>query len=1434
MSRSRAALAVTLLAVAATLWPPPATAEEPAGEAAAIRARARLWRQRHGDPAAATRLDRAATALRLARKGATATDQPGWVSLGPDDSAGRCTAVAPHPVLDGTVLVGAAGGGVWRTVDGGLSWQPLTDTLPDLSVGALAIAPSEPDVVYLGTGEGGLAFDFIPGIGLLRSDDGGDSWLLPATVVADQFFTLSVDPRDADRLLAGTERGLLRSDDGGASWQTVLESTELAGVTELVRSSDEPDRLWASVWCLSACPGGLARVMRSDDNGVSWFPAADGLPATSFSRLTVNRTGLAVAPSDDDVLYAAFEQLGHDTGASFIYRSGDGGASWDDTGYRGDYLSSQSWYDNTITVAPDDPQTVIAGGVWYVHSRDGGVTWSTLNPYDGDNGAGTETIPHVDAHDMQWQNGRLWLANDGGIWTSDDRADSWAARNHGLVTRQFYSIALDAGGRDRLLGGTQDNGVNLRRDPQRGWDMVIPFDGFDCAMHPLVSDFMFATLYATHVYRTLVGPDVIWDDISPPVGNEPAPFATPLTVRPEAPSELYTGSTRVWHSQDGGSSWVDLPTDVTNGGWSSKVVWAIAVTPADPERLLVAKGGAVYASADGGQTWLVTPAAARVNNVELSPHDADLGWAAVARNGSPDGQLLRTTDGGLSWQPSGDGLPPYAVQVVRADPVDPSTVYAGSDLGLYRSLDGGVVWQAWGDGLPAASVHDIRLSPDGARLVVATHGRGVWELATPPAVNRPPSVIVRQPAGPVEAPIGVPLELTADATDPDGDPLQLGWLFTDDWLPVAGGRGVGAHHSETSHTYRRAGDSLAAVWVLDGAGGVASDTVAVTAFEPGDSCSTPRVVPAGVSSSPWFLATENQSATIAPEDPVVPCASDAGNPDAGRWGSIWFELTPAVDGRYAIATCGSRADTVLSAWTGAACGPYQAVADGCNDDDGYAHCSSQRTDSYLELELEAATTTRFMVGSWRDDSLGDIRLTVSCLTCGPAVVDRRWVVPAAAHVGGVGGTTWRTDLALLNPGSQPVAATVELLDDSGDDVPPPSVALTVPPHTLRQATDVVAELLGSGGAGAIHVAAADELVVTSRTFNDAATGSFGQGIPGLAAARTVPVGGGVRLVGLREGGGFRTNLGLANVDRVPLELVLELRAPSGHILESRDLELPPRARIQLDRPYAALGGVDGGYAQVRNVGADGRVAAYASVVDDGTGDPTYVTSLDLVTPGSPAWVPAAAHLAGVGGTTWRTDLTLVNVSDLDLLVTLSFLPQAGAARPAPRTYRIPGRVSTRFDDVVERLAGGEGAGAIRLEVDLGAVAASSRTFTTGGAGTYGQHLPGIAAAAAATAGTPAILPQLRQDAAFRTNVGFVSLAGGDAVVTLASYDADGNLLATREVAVVGDTWLQLNRPLPAGVAYAVVTVDAAGVAVLPYASVVDNGSNDPTFVAPWH
>ena len=899
-----------------------------------------------------------------------------WISMGPNNGAGRFTSLAPHPTIAGTLLAGAAGGGVWRTRDSGLTWEPLTDGIPNLSVGAVAYAPSDPDIVYLGTGEGGYAIDFIPGIGLLRSEDGGDTWILPDEVVATQFYDIDVDPRDPDTLLAATNGGLLYSDTGGSTWTTVVPGV----VTGVVRSPELPDTLWAAVWCQgSSCPEGTDRVMRSQDGGLTWASAARGLPAP-LDDWSLNRMAIAVAPSRSTSLVVAFngEQSDPDEDPPVrIFTTSTGGNNWTEVSKSPPpYLGGQGWYDNTITVAPDDPAHIVTGGVYYALTTDKGASWVSMNPYRGG-----QNLPHVDAHDFAWQNGTLWVACDGGIWKSNDGGSTWIDCNSGLVTRQYYSVAVDPANREIVLAGAQDNGTNQRRETgDDSWDHVIGGDGFECAINPLIPGFKYGSIYSTIVYRALPGEQ--FRDISPPYDSsvENAPFITPVTLHPAMPWVVFTGTSIVWRSPDAGNSWSTLSTDVPGDEWNPSPIWSIAATPADPDVLMVAKNRDLYRSTDGGATWTVTHFGEddlpnrRILNVEISPFDADVALACLA---SLDGDSLwRTGDGGATWQRVTAGLADFSVQVARWDPTDPSVVYAGTDVGLFRSTDGGFTWGRFGDGLPNVSIHEIRALPDGSMLRVATHGRGVWEMDLELPDNTRPTAAISTFQDPIEASVGDAVTFTGTATDPDGDAMTSFWVFTDTWDTAAGGSGSGSLESTTLHEFEMGGDFYAAFRVLDDAGGLAVATVPVVVTDPADDCATPRVIPAD-GPFPLTIRSSNGNAKMQDSDPVPPCTPE-GDAWSGKWGSLWFEFTPPGTDTWIFSTCGADADTAVTVWTGSTCGEYTAVQGACSYRDETA-CGGRG--SNVEVELQAGRTYRIMVSSYDKSSRGRFDLTVTCAGC---------------------------------------------------------------------------------------------------------------------------------------------------------------------------------------------------------------------------------------------------------------------------------------------------------------------------------------------------------------------------------------------------------------------------------------------------------------------
>ncbi|RLE32451.1 MAG: hypothetical protein DRJ61_09410, partial [Acidobacteria bacterium] len=742
------------------------------GEETAIKERIKAYIEMHGQDGILTSrqmLDRArfsyshwlAEGRHLGSKG---IEGDGFVNIGPINGAGRVSAIAPHPTLEGVVLQGAASGGVWKTLDDGVSWYPTTDGLSDLSVGAVAWAPGSTDVVYLGTGEGDTltagGTGYIPGIGLLRSDDGGETWTFPTgneDPVSDLFFALDIDPANDEIVFAATEKGLLGTEDGGVSWQTIMPSGGRSyAFTEIVRSKSNPDLLYTCQWCEGSCPSGTGRVMRSEDRGLTWLPVGGvGLPG--FDGYT-NRAAFAVAPSDDQILYfAANTDRGIDgaTPTSSIFRSNDGGENWVETALSttheaNNYLGNQGWYDTTIVVNPTNPDIVNAGGVWYVQTKDGGETWVSKYSYNQGGGMGNASIPHVDVHDFQYQGDTLWVGNDGGVWKSETDGDTWSGRNDGVVTRQYYGMDIDPVNRERVLGGTQDNGTNLRRDAgDDKFDLVLGGDGFECAINPMMPEIMYATIYYTSVYRTnpLSGS---FSQISPPFGDENAPFITPLILHPGNPNVVFTGAERLWRSDNGGNTWYGLPRDTVNDVsgyiWTQGKIWAIAATPADPDRIMMSKGAVVYSTQDGGRTWFAGVVGRKAFNLDISPHDPNLALAALEVSSAGRG-IQRSTDGGMTWNYSGAGLPMFNTQVVRFDPIDPNVAYAGTNVGLYRSTDAGLTWARWGDGLPAASIHDLRMLPDGSMMRIGTYGRGFWELAIERPENTRPEIQITDPSG---------------------------------------------------------------------------------------------------------------------------------------------------------------------------------------------------------------------------------------------------------------------------------------------------------------------------------------------------------------------------------------------------------------------------------------------------------------------------------------------------------------------------------------------------------------------------------------------------------------------------------------------------------------------------------------------------------------
>jgi photosystem II stability/assembly factor-like uncharacterized protein len=670
-----------------------------------------------------------------------------WQNLGPTNFAGRVSALAVDPTKPNVIYRGTAGGGVWKTTDGGTTWTPLTDDLGNLSIGAIAVAPSKPQTVYVGTGEGALGIDGIDGIGFIKSTDGGATWTLPVSVSAAKFFALNVHPTKPDELLAATSAGIQKSTDGGATWKTVLP--KYAG-TEIARVPGSPAKLLATVWDISSAqPSWNGFIYRSTDGGDSWTKVG-GAGTAPFDPDT-GRLSLAIAPSAPATVFVLaatasgdskncsqdpVDQLG-------IYRSTDGGTTWQfranpasgscSAGFDS-ILAGQGWYANAIRTAPTSATTVYAGGLDLWKSTDGGATWTKKSRWDLD--PSSSRYVHADIHALVFSGTKLLIGDDGGVQRTANAASTFSSLNTGIVTRQYYSVAVSSVDRNLVIGGAQDNGTNIRIGATTQYKEVIGGDGFGVAVHPADPTILYGTVYGSRVFRSKDG-GANFDEITPSFGaNENRPFITPLTIDPTNGSVLYTGSNFLWKTSDGGTTWAKTSATDLGDGSGRGYLTKIAVAPSDPKQILTATGaGIVKLSTDGGATWraVIGTPGRYASHVEFDPGNPATFYVSFMASGTAL-RLERTTNGGASFSRIDAGLPPFPVHVVRVDPGDPNTLYAGTDVGLYRSSDGGGTWARFGSGLPAVSVWDVALLKDGSMLRIATHGRGFYELnVTPPA-----------------------------------------------------------------------------------------------------------------------------------------------------------------------------------------------------------------------------------------------------------------------------------------------------------------------------------------------------------------------------------------------------------------------------------------------------------------------------------------------------------------------------------------------------------------------------------------------------------------------------------------------------------------------------------------------------------------------------
>lgn len=664
-----------------------------------------------------------------------------WEELGPaplswfGGSAGRIAAVACSPTDPGLYYVGGADGGVWRTPNGGETWEPITGRMPTSSIGAIALDPTDEQTIYVGTGESNYANHSRYGLGVFKSTDGGDTWEhLAEEVFGGRCFSkIQVNHQNPQILYASITRaggfpelaaaknhpgatgllGVFRSDDGGHSWVHLEGGLPNVSATDLTIDPVNPNVLYAGIGRIFGAPeNGVYKTM---DGGLSWTKLTNGLPST------VGRVSVQVAPSDPSRLFALLANPCSPTGggASNIggFRSDDAGATW--VSHGGVSQASYGWYLSVVSVKPDDPNTVFYGGL-------------QMSRYINGSGA-TVTPPHVDQHALAWDAaGRLVAGDDGGVHVSSNLGNSWTNLNAGLGTVQFYA-GLSSHPTDQyfLFGGTQDNGSNRRFDDSRQWTTAVGGDGGWTQLDRTRPQIVFAESQGTGgLYKSTNG-GVSFGSSGSGLSGRNA-FLPPYVIDPNEPDRMLYGSHRVYESVNGGGFWSPISGDLTDSNWAA--IRALAIAPSDSSVVYAATNNSrVLRSDDGGQSFTLLlddnlgwPRVTR--ELRVDPRDAMTVYLAGAVFGVD--QVRRSTDGGQTWQSLDGDLPDIPVNVIGLDTRCATTVlYAGTDAGIYRSVDDGQSWRPYGYGISTAVIIDLLFEPDRETLFAGTQGRGAWQVA---------------------------------------------------------------------------------------------------------------------------------------------------------------------------------------------------------------------------------------------------------------------------------------------------------------------------------------------------------------------------------------------------------------------------------------------------------------------------------------------------------------------------------------------------------------------------------------------------------------------------------------------------------------------------------------------------------------------------------
>ncbi len=640
------------------------------------------------------------------------SNEANWEQLGPfgfvsNYGIGRINVVGFDPNDVNTLWLGAPAGGLWKSTDAGKSWTPISDDYRMMGISDIEVDYGNSDIVYVATGdrEAGDTYTY----GVFKSTDGGKTWDDTNFPYAYRITELLINPEDGNQLYAATSSGIYKTVDGGINWTQILSD---GNIKQMIFKPRDFNVLYAT----NTVSGDEKLTFFRSENGGDSFKK---LKISSMSS-DVTRAAIAVTESNPDLVFlsAAINKSGWD-GQDFegLYKSTDSGNSFNkvqmDTPPE---LGSQSWYDWTFTVSPDNPDELFAGGVRLYRSINGGRTWAQSvnwsNPNNNDHF-------HVDHHFIGFQPGtlNLFVGCDGGVYKSNNKGKYWEALNDNLSITQYYKMGVSTTVEHLIIAGSQDNGSHLLKD--NDWKRVMGGDGMDCGIDPKNPNIIYASYQLGNIRKSINRGNNFHDMINGNITGEKGSWVTPLAINPQNPDILYAGFESVWKSVDKGENW-DKVSGILEDGETIKVV---EISPFNTSIIYASTRQNLFKSIDGGSSWteIKNPNGDFIRDIKASPKKQELVYVVSRSN------IYKSLDGGSTWEKINGTLPSVPLTSIAIQNNSLESIYLGTFIGVFYTDNAMTDWIPYNDGLPPVRIGELEINSQFGKLMAASFGRGMWE-----------------------------------------------------------------------------------------------------------------------------------------------------------------------------------------------------------------------------------------------------------------------------------------------------------------------------------------------------------------------------------------------------------------------------------------------------------------------------------------------------------------------------------------------------------------------------------------------------------------------------------------------------------------------------------------------------------------------------------